>query len=255
MRPPLDHVDVDRRQAGVLDGRAADLAVALAGVGVADEQAGAGRAHGQVRDAAGAHVRQVHVAAVVVGRERVDRVQLGRRAQRADVWAVGQRDPVAPVDVLGVDVDLAHPLGQRRVQRGGEGGAGQGAELRDHGARPAGVLATRRHRLDADGERVTLLGAGHHDRPVLRVHERHRQRRAGQIGLGVDHPAEGVAGLDRHAVAGLDLQHRRRVRAHREVELALALLGQLVGRALPTAGDALSGHDRRCRPRHPAERR
>ena len=61
----------------------------------------------------------------------------------------------------------------------------------------------------------------------------------GQVGLGVDHAAEGVARLDRHAIARLDLQDRRRVRAHREVERALALLGQLVGRRPP---------DRRRRP-------
>ncbi len=62
--PALDEVDLDGGGAGKFHRRAADLAVALAGVCVTDEQPPALGAHGQVGDAARAHVGQVHVAAM-----------------------------------------------------------------------------------------------------------------------------------------------------------------------------------------------
>ena len=86
----------------------AHLAVPLTRVGVADEEASPGRAHRQVGDGAGTHVGQVHVPAVVVRGQRVDGVNLRRATEGADVRAVGQRHPIAPVHVAFVELDLAH---------------------------------------------------------------------------------------------------------------------------------------------------
>ena len=107
-------------------------------MGIADVEQRTGCADRQIRDRAGPHVRQVHVAAVIVRRQRVDGVDLGRAAQRADVRLVGQRDTVAPVDVILVDLNLAHLLGQRLVEGRGVVGAGEPTELLDHAAGAAG---------------------------------------------------------------------------------------------------------------------
>ena len=62
------------------------------------------------------------------------------------------------------------------------------AELRDHGARPAGL--SPRGAIDSmcTARASPFSAPVDHDRPVLRVHERHRQRRARQVGLGAGSP-------------------------------------------------------------------
>ena len=198
----------------------------------------------------GAHVGQVHVAAVVVRRQRVDRVDLGRAAQRADVRLVGQRDPLAPVHTVLVEVDLADLLGQRIVQRRGVVGTGQRTEVRDHAAGAAGVRAPRQHRLDVDRDGVALLGTLHHDRSVLRIQEGHVQLGGQAVLLGGDLALEGVARPDHDPVAGFHVQHRLRVRAHGVVIGALQGLGEVVRRADGAAGHAPLGHDRGVEPCH-----
>ena len=154
---------------------AADLAVALAGVRVADEErARPAERTGQVGDAARPHVGQVHVAAVVVGRQRVDRVDLGRAAQRADVRLVGQRDPLAPVHPLARRASiLRDDLRQRRIERRRVVGAASARRTRGSCSRCTRGLGPRGgHRFDVDGKGVAFLGALDHDRPILRVERR-----------------------------------------------------------------------------------
>jgi hypothetical protein len=242
--PALDEVDADRRRAGVLDGHAADFAVALAGMGVADEQAGARHANRQIGDRARPHIRQVHGAAVIVGRKRADRIDLRRAAQGADMRLVGQLDLVAPMDRLLVDQDLAHDLGQRLVQRRRVIGAGERAELGNERAGPARLLAARQHLLDMDGQRIARRGALDDDRPVLRVGERQADLLAGLVGLGLDAAAEGVARVDDDTVAGIDGQHGLRIGPDREMELGLLFLGERMRLARLAGGDPAPVHDR-----------
>ena len=109
--PALNQIDLNRRRARKFDRRSADFPVALASVCVADEEASASAPNRQVGYAAWPHVGEVHVAAVCVGRQRVDGIDLGRTTQRTDVRLVGQRDALAPVHAFFVDIDLAHDFG------------------------------------------------------------------------------------------------------------------------------------------------
>ena len=250
--PALDEVDLHRRHRRVLDGDAAELAVALGGVAVAEEEQRAGRVHRQVDDGARRHVRQVHVAAVVVRDDRGDRLDFRRGADGANERLVGQRDAVVPLDAGdGVDVHLLDDLRQRLVQHRRVAGAGEAAEFGDQ-AGGAGRLRPARHDLlDVDGEAVALLGALHIDRPVLRVDVGEVQHLGRQVGLGLHRAVEGVVGLRRHHRTGFYAQHRRGVGAVDIFVVALLGLGEgVMGTRLALRHAALR-HDRVLEPGHP----
>ena len=152
------------------------------------------------------------------------------------------------MDVLLIDMDLAHDFGQWVVERGGVGGARQRPELGNHATRAAWLRSPRYHLLDVNRDGVALHRAIDHDRTILRIDKRHAQLLRGHVLLGLKRALEGIAGLDDHPISRLDMQHRLRVRSHGVVELPLLGLGEFVGRARRTLGDARGVHDRCFQP-------
>ena len=169
------------------------------------------------------------------------------------VW---QRDPRAPAHMLFIDVDFAGQFRQRLIQRGGQCRAGQGAEIRNHAAGAAGVLAARQHAFDMHGESVAGFGSLDHDRTVLRIDERHAQPFGRLVAFRADGALEGVAGFDADAIARRNGQHGIGVGADRVMEFSLYRLRQVVQRWLfrPTQAaardDRLGGPLWLCRTRH-----
>ena len=149
-----------------------------------------------------------------------------------------------------VDLDLADPLGQRRVEQRGRAGRDQAAELRDQAGGAARLRPARPDRIDAHREHVALAGAFDQDRPALRVDERHGEHPGRQVGLGLHGAAERVQGLDHDRVARLHPQHGRGIGPVDIMEPALRRLGQLVGRAGPPRRAAAPRHDRLLVPAH-----
>ncbi len=132
----------------------------------------------------------------------------GEQLQGADVrTCIGKVTRLLQYTPLLVHVDLAHGLGQRLVQQRGEGGAAQRTEVRDHAAGAARIEA-RASQLDrCDRDRRAGLGASIMIGPFWRIDERHGQHLRGQVLLSLDLAVEGIARLDRDAVAGLHRQH------------------------------------------------
>ena len=133
-----------------LDGRPADLAVALRRVPVADGEPGARHEHRQEQRRADDEVARVHVAAVDVGRDRAE-----RPARRGDPHLAAERrerDPDTRPE-LGAPGPAGH--GRHLVERVGEL-VGQQPEARD-GGRPAPV--GRLQVDDVDLERVARFRA------------------------------------------------------------------------------------------------
>ena len=228
----------------MLQSHAAQFAVALAGVAVAEIEQRAGRVDRQVNDRAGADIGQVHVAAVIVRDQRGNRLDLRRHADGTDERLIGQRDLVAPFDAtFDGDFDLLDALWQRRVEQRGVAGGDETAELLDQTGGADRLRAARHDRLDVDRERVALLRSIDVNRAVLRIEERKVQYLAGLVGLVLDRALEGVMGFGRDHRAGIDLQHRRRERAIDVVILPLAFFGDGIGFARPALGDPLAGHD------------
>jgi hypothetical protein len=101
-------VDADRRVRADLDrADAAQLAVALHRVAVAEEQQAARHRDGQQQRAAGAHLLDVHVAAVRPVVDGADGVQERRGADRADHRPHGDLAPAVPVHDAVAHVDHA----------------------------------------------------------------------------------------------------------------------------------------------------
>ncbi|EEF21931.1 conserved hypothetical protein [Ricinus communis] len=179
-----------------------------------------------------------------IGRERIDRIEFGRQTQRADMRLVRQRVALAPVHVLFVDLDLAHHLGQRLVKERRVVGARQSAEVRNHAAKAVRIVAARRHFFDVHRDHIALLRALDHDRTVLRIEERHRQHLRWLVRLALDLPFERVARVHHHAIAGLHVQHRLRIRPNGVVEGLLQFLGQMMFHRFAIGADAALHHDR-----------
>lgn len=121
----------------------------------------------------------------------------------------------------------------------------------DQRGRARRLWPARQEGLDVDGERVALLGALHRDGAVLRVDEGHGQDLPGQVVLGPDRAAEGVARLDRDDVARHDAQDRGGAGALDVVVGALRRLGQAVAGSCSAPRDPAACHVRRLEPAHP----
>ncbi len=68
------------------------------GVGIAEIEIAAGDEDGQIDDVAGRDFDDVHVAAVRAGGECGGHAGVGRGADAAEHWLIGDRELIAPVD-------------------------------------------------------------------------------------------------------------------------------------------------------------
>jgi hypothetical protein len=143
-----------------------------------------------------------------------------------------------------VDAHFLDALGQGRIEHCGRARAHKPAEFRHQACRAGWLRAACLHRLDLDGEAITLLGALHIDGPALRIEIRKLQLLARLVPLGFERAAEGIQRFDRDAVTRLDLEHGLGIRAVDIVELSLLGLAQAVMGSRFFAGAATPRHDR-----------
>ena len=185
-----------------LDGRAADLAVALGGVGVAEPEQRPVDLDREVQRRSGAEVLAVHVAAGPPGRDRVEGA--GRRARHADDPAERlDRDPDPLVEgrPLATDVPQLEP-GLRVVGR-------EQPEARDDG-RPAEAVRTELEQVDL--EDVTGPRSLDEDRALERVDEPEVEgRQVVARRSGVELAARRVDHVDRDLGARPDRERGRGV--------------------------------------------
>ena len=158
----LDQVERQHDVHRAFDRRAADLAVALRGVGVADREQRAGDLDRQVERRAGGQIADVEIAADAARRHHRMQAGLGRR--EADGAGEGlQRHPAVLAEQRRLQrVRIVFPDVQRRLLEL----VGEQAEARNVG-RPAEARGLEA--LDRDLERVARLGAVDEDRAGDRV--------------------------------------------------------------------------------------
>jgi len=177
--------------------------------------------HRKVKDRAWSDVRQIHVAAVVVGLQRGDRLDLGRNPDGADERFVGQDDLVTPAHAVLVDVHHPHPLRQRRIEHGGRSRSDQTAEFRDDAGLAGGLRAAGLDGVNMHGEAIALLHAADGNRAALRIEKRKLQFRRRTVLLAGDDAAEGVFRLHHDDVAGIDREYGLGIGPVDIVEVAL----------------------------------
>ena len=142
---------------------------------------------------------------------------------------VRQRNSIAPIDMLFVDVDLSDLLGKRLIQQGRVVSACQPAEFLDHATGAARLRAAGCHLLDMDRQYVPLDGALDHDRPALGIQPRHLEYIGRHVAFARDLAREGVERFHYHAITRIDMQNRVGIGADGVVEGTLLLLGQFMG--------------------------
>ncbi len=225
-----------------LDAGTGDLAVALAGMAVAEEEQPARRMDREGDGRAGAEQAIVHIAAMGAARRGRDRLAaFGRDAEAAE----HRRQWEAPVADAGRGLQQLHRAGlgidrpfmalalrqlgeDRRVKHAG----------RQRRIGPAG-LPGRRHPLDRHQQRVAGLGAGHEERAGHRIAAR-RPLRALVIGSG------GVERRRDDAVAAGDLQHGGQGADHVVILRRLEVVARHGG---PSAAGANASRESRLAPR------
>ena len=199
----LHQLEGERDAHRAFDRRAADLAVALGGMGVAHREQRAGNLDRKIELGAGGEVADVHVAADPPRRN--DAVQPGLARRQTDGAAEGfQRHPPAgSIDRGGEPHRVVCPDVDRRIGKiiGQQTKAGD-----DRGPSPA-----RRHEgFDRHLERVSGLGPIHVDGAGDRVNLGEIERRdLRDARLLIDLAARSVDNFELDAIARRHGQHRR----------------------------------------------
>ena len=222
-RWPRGEVDADRRPRADLDrADAAQLAVALDRVAVAEEQQAARHRDGQQQRAAGAELLHVHVAAVrpvVDGADRRPAAARCRSCRPSAARGSRARRPSAPRR------RARRPRARARRSRGAGSSPTNGPKPGTSAVNPGG---SQLQALDAAGQHVLGRRALDVDRAGDRVHEGKAHHRGLEAVVDrVQDVADVELGLDAQVRARRDARDGRVVRPQRVPDLALGDLDDL----------------------------
>ena len=248
--PPLafEHLEAHGEGGAHLDGRAADLAVALGEVGVSRGKQRSALKHRQVDRGSGGQLADIDIAAVLPGRRGAQAGGGDGFGGRDGAFGRRRQHPPAPLQQLRLALgdaleqfargsDAHHPHERRagnphagQIHRGGEAVLQPPAQQAGFGElvpQKAEIVeidrvgdGLRRDPIHVHGQQVAGLGAFHENRPgegmgALAVHVPQLLRR----GLRGDLPVHGVDGVHHHRFARFHLHHGRNVRVPAVVAL------------------------------------
>src|SRR4029077_1486872 len=115
----------------MLGSDSADLPVALGRVAIAKEEEGPLGPDWQVDGRPRTDIREIHIAAVISGRECAHRIYLRRGADGANEWAIRKLDALIPSNRHIRNMQFLDYFGERIMKHRGQIGAREAPKVRD----------------------------------------------------------------------------------------------------------------------------